>query len=635
MKKNLLIKPYLIPEDLSINDNGSLDSSKLVLIDEESNVYLYRDAALAWKAIREAVYNQLEGLELKPVSSLSGYRTLEQQERFFLDRYSKINSAENVVGYQGSLWKRKKGAPAAVPGTSAHGLGIAIDIKGLKNNTPLMDWMLRFSAAYGWSWELQSEPWHMVYCGVEKPKIADGLLLASATLDKQLNAKWLRPPVVESTINYFSCHRDFYNSDGLLVVRSLREKSSPGVSGKFALDNASDKTILLTDRKDLLGKTLNPALYVNSVFDCVETLVRRQRNLFKGKLITITGSSGKTTTKHFLSRCLKGSGSTLVSALGNLTDTLYATASQLKNQDFAIFETAQGSLPRSAVTLQSDIAILTSVSPAHMERYSTLEELAVCKAGVFAGGKLGSFAIINRDIPFYDLVKEIAVGYGREVITYGFHTESDFKIESYNGQNSCFKFYFSGESYLVKQSVAGEYISLNALAVIATLHAMKMNWPFILRGFERITRVLVGRGSVHNIKLSCGNVRFLNHAYNSNPGSVAASLKALSTYPKTDGSRHIAVLSDMLEMGSNSSQLHFDLHSSVLENNIDILILVGSEIVNIKKGLPKDFPIVEFSTVDLLFSFIGNMLNSGDTVVFNGSNGTGLLLGLQSFIKDN
>jgi LAS superfamily LD-carboxypeptidase LdcB len=124
-------------------------------------------AAQAWEAMRKAAH--ADGIRpFKPTSSGDTYRTLESQERAFRARYTTAPIASTSVrSWNGEVWRLKPGlAPLAVPGRSRHNLGLAVDISDASGDR--LAWLLANADWYGFTGELQTEPWHWVYYPAER-----------------------------------------------------------------------------------------------------------------------------------------------------------------------------------------------------------------------------------------------------------------------------------------------------------------------------------------------------------------------------------------------------------------------------------------------------------------------------------
>jgi LAS superfamily LD-carboxypeptidase LdcB len=135
--------------------------------------FLHPKAAKAWNAL--VAKAAADGIELKPTSAGDLYRSYAMQKRGFLTRYQlePIEPAKTRK-FEGKVWYLKKGnAPLASPGTSNHNLGIAIDVANASGK--VLEWMKANIEAYGFSWELQEEPWHIrLVCGDNLPAVVTG-----------------------------------------------------------------------------------------------------------------------------------------------------------------------------------------------------------------------------------------------------------------------------------------------------------------------------------------------------------------------------------------------------------------------------------------------------------------------------
>ena len=141
---------------------GELTPNLLRTIENKGK--LHHCAADAYEAMDAAA--NAEGIDLSPTSWADTYRSLEMQEYGFLQRHTLTPKGKQKKQkpriYKGKAWYLKKGmAPLAVPGTSNHNLGIAIDIANASGKR--LDWLLKNALDFGFSWELQSEPWHLRY----------------------------------------------------------------------------------------------------------------------------------------------------------------------------------------------------------------------------------------------------------------------------------------------------------------------------------------------------------------------------------------------------------------------------------------------------------------------------------------
>lgn len=162
---NLPVVKIVMPKSLNGVTAGELPAS--LLVDIKPAGKLHPLAANAYHALRAKAL--ADGLpHFKPTSAGDTYRDLATQRRGFLSRYQTAPIAgASTRTYEGKTWYLKpNNAPMAVPGSSNHNLGLAVDIAEASGER--LKWMLANCAAFGWSWEVQSEPWHIRYVAGDK-----------------------------------------------------------------------------------------------------------------------------------------------------------------------------------------------------------------------------------------------------------------------------------------------------------------------------------------------------------------------------------------------------------------------------------------------------------------------------------
>lgn len=146
------------PSELQGQSNGRLDTNLLYAI---SGGFLLHNASIAWNAM--AAHAERDGVYLAPSSVVDTYRPWSWQDKIFRERYDHVPRSLSPIWYDGlPWWKKPNVATAAVPGTSNHGWGIAIDVADASGHR--LNWLLEWAWHYGFSWEIQSEAWHLRYC---------------------------------------------------------------------------------------------------------------------------------------------------------------------------------------------------------------------------------------------------------------------------------------------------------------------------------------------------------------------------------------------------------------------------------------------------------------------------------------
>ncbi|MFA7670566.1 MAG: UDP-N-acetylmuramoyl-tripeptide--D-alanyl-D-alanine ligase, partial [Burkholderiaceae bacterium] len=455
----------------------------------------------------------------------------------------------------------------------------------------------------------------------------------ATTFADYFRGQWLVRPTPDWTPGRMIASLSKARAGDFIPIVSRKEKSRIGVSLKHINEQGlPSKACLITDRPVNPGDESIPVLKVDSIQAAVEKWVYNHRRQYQGTLFSITGSVGKSTTTLMLSRMLKKRGRCLVNLYDNLRSGIYRSACTLGEQDFAVFEIAQGSLPSSSRSLRPDIAILLSISPAHMERHSSLDALVRCKMQIFEGNPGKGIAVISRDIPYYEIAAAHAQAHGRSIITFGKHKSSDFKLVSDDPVKRTFTFTMGGRAYECTQSMPGEHLSLNSLAVIASVHAAGLNWQDFIGDLEQASQPPSGRGNLISVATGDGHSTFLDHSYNSNPQSLKAALDMLYKWPAKTDERKIAVLSDMLELGQESQRYHEEIADMLDASQLDLVVLVGEHMRSIREKLPDGLQAITLEQTNDVFTVLPPLLKHGDIVMLKGSNGTGLRMELRKYL---
>jgi LAS superfamily LD-carboxypeptidase LdcB len=176
----LPVRSIRVPPILKKHQNGDLPLELLVRIRPYG--WLYKTAAASWTAMKKAA--KKDGVVLKPTSAMDAYRPVTVQRSVFFQRYTTTKlEGRPTRNYNQAVWWLKPGyAPLAAPGTSNHGWGLAVDVWAVGDDDRL-DWLLGNHARFGWSWEVQSEPWHIRY--VLGDDLPEGVTLPDDTDDEE------------------------------------------------------------------------------------------------------------------------------------------------------------------------------------------------------------------------------------------------------------------------------------------------------------------------------------------------------------------------------------------------------------------------------------------------------------------
>jgi UDP-N-acetylmuramoyl-tripeptide--D-alanyl-D-alanine ligase len=341
------------------------------------------------------------------------------------------------------------------------------------------------------------------------------------------------------------------------------------------------------------------------------------------KVVGVTGSVGKTTTKEFTAALLARRFRVLKSE-GNYNNHLGLALSLLRlepGDDAAVLEmgmSAAGELRTLTRIAPPDIAVITNVSPVHLQFFESLDAIALAKKEILDGAKPGATAVLNADDP---LVMRIAEGFAGRKVTFGRGPRADVRAESnepkgYDGFD--LRLRYGQESARIPFPFLNEAAVENLLAAAAVSFSLGLSFDEIrpaiagLRPFaHRGLLVEAGRG-----------IRVYDDSYNSNPRALEAALKSLAALP---AARKVAVLADMLELGESGKDFHRRAGEVLVQAGWNVLVAVGPLAGSIADGAAaagmNAAVLHRFADSGAAAAAIASIVRDGDLVLVKGSRG--------------
>ena len=383
-----------------------------------------------------------------------------------------------------------------------------------------------------------------------------------------------------------------------------------------------------------------PQVLVEDTAAALEALGRAARERSKARIVGVTGSVGKTSTKEALYAALHrisgGKAHRSVKSYNNHTGVPLSLARMPREAEFAVLEMGmnnKGEIAALTRQVRPHLALITAIAPAHIENLGSEEAIADAKAEIFDGLEPGGTAIIPNDSPHRDRLVKAARRYAENIITFG---RGDADVHALHAVRSSDGGSQISAALLERQvtftmSQRGEHWVSNALAVLAAVEALGLDVAVAGLALADLTG-LKGRGERHRIGIDGGEVLLIDESYNANPASMAATLKSLGA--ETDIDRRIAVLGPMRELGEHSGALHAALAPSVLDAHVDRLILIGEEMRPLAEKVVGKVGIDIADSVDQAADALLSMLRAGDAVLVKASNSVGLAK-LVERVKEN
>ncbi len=378
-------------------------------------------------------------------------------------------------------------------------------------------------------------------------------------------------------------------------------------------------------------------LIVDDVQVALEALGRAARARCGARVVAVTGSVGKTSTKEMLARALGRQGRThaSVASYNNQWGVPLTLARMPQDSEYAVIEIGMnhpGEIAPLARLARPHVAMVTTVTRAHLAAFDGIEGIAREKAAIISGLEPGGVAVLNGDLDVSAILIDAARAAGARIVTFGETPGCDVRaLEiAVSGAATVARARAFGTTLVFKVGAPGRHFALNALgalAAVAELGADPALAAVDLAGWSAVA----GRGARETIVLDPVerdmSLDLIDDSYNANPASVAAALAVLAAAPVRDGvgrvarGRRIAVLGDMLELGEAAPRLHADLADLPAMERIDRVDCVGPLMRHLYQALPAHQRGIWRETSADMLKHVRGHLDSGDVVLVKGSLG--------------
>jgi UDP-N-acetylmuramoyl-tripeptide--D-alanyl-D-alanine ligase len=411
--------------------------------------------------------------------------------------------------------------------------------------------------------------------------------------------------------------------NNFLFIAIIGEKQDGHQYLEDAVKNGA--TALIVDREiknDFIIKNGISILKVDNTTKALQDIAHNYRMTFEDlKVIAVTGSAGKTTTKDLIYsvlsqkyNCLKTEGN-YNNHIGLPLTLLQLTA----KKKFAIVEIGMSALAEIDLLAKiavPDLGVVTNVAAAHLKQLGSLENIAKAKKELIDNLSSPDTAVLNYDNLY---TRKMGKGSKAEVLYFGFESGSDIKVLFYNydPDEEIMKFTLSykNEEYSFRFNRAGKHNIYNAMIAILIAFKYNLNTSLIQAGLLK-TKFSSLRMEFTELK---NGTKIINDSYNANPLAVKAALDVLA---EKRGNRKIAVLASMLELGDSSAKKHQEIGEYASQKNIDILITIGKEAEEIAIGAASKMEkekIVSLADNKACINFLVNEMKNGDLILIKGS----------------
>ena len=380
-----------------------------------------------------------------------------------------------------------------------------------------------------------------------------------------------------------------------------------------------------------------PLLIVPDVLKALEGLGAFARARTRARVVGVTGSVGKTSTKEMLRAILSGQGKTHAAeaSYNNHWGVPLTLARLPVDADFAVIEIGMnhpGEIAPLSRLARLDVAMVTTVAPAHLEAFDSVEGIAHEKASIFDGLVPGGAAIFNADIATTPILRAKALAVGARPLSFGTAEGADYRlIEARIADEATVCRALRGDQPLLfKVSSPGRHFALNALGALAVAEALGAD-PMIAAHDLGRWMPPAGRGQRERIVLDIVDETFfdlIDDAFNANPASMAASLDMLIAAKPTDGigrvggGRRIAILGDMLELGPTEAELHAAIARHPGLAAVHVIHCVGPRMRALHEALPRQQRGDWVESAADLAPRARSLVDAGDILLVKGSKGS-------------
>jgi UDP-N-acetylmuramoyl-tripeptide--D-alanyl-D-alanine ligase len=419
--------------------------------------------------------------------------------------------------------------------------------------------------------------------------------------------------------------RTLVKGDAFFAIKGENRDGHDFVEG--ALKAGAGLAVLEREQRDRFAGA--PLLIVPDVLEALRDLARAARARMSAKIIAVTGSVGKTSTKEALRLALSAEGEThaSIASYNNHWGVPLSLARCPAGAKYAVFEIGMnhaGEITPLTQLVRPHVGIITGIEPVHLEYFGSLEKIADAKAEIFSGVEPGGAVVLNRDNAQYERLAAAArAAHIERVVSFGEHAAADARLMQFSLQadGSTVEARILGQSVTYKVGAPGRHLVLNSLAVLAAVSLAGADLALAALALNNL-KPASGRGARTMLSVPGGTALLIDESYNANPASMRAAIALLGGAPVGKRGRRIAVLGDMLELGPAGAELHRALADTIEAAEIDLVFCSGPLMRALWEALPSRARGGYAETAAGLESTVLAAIQAGDAVMVKGSLGS-------------
>ena len=354
------------------------------------------------------------------------------------------------------------------------------------------------------------------------------------------------------------------------------------------------------------------------------------RENLSSKIISITGSCGKTSLKELIGRSLNKISQVTYSpkSFNNRFGVPVSLFNLKKNDAFGIFEIGmdkKGEIDYLSKIIKPDVGVITNISYAHIKNFKNINQIALAKSEIIKNIKVDGYLILNKDDKFYNFHKNIGLKRNLKILSFSLKNKSaTTNLDSISKVKSKYKvsininnekIYFYSNSFF-ENDLKNLLAAITIIAIFKDIHKLDRN---IFYDYKKIN----GRGDIVKVKLFKKSFYIVDESYNSNPLSLKSALINFDMINVNNSKKHI-VLGDMLELGKYSKRLHIEIGKNINKTSLKNINVIGEHVKWTFNKLNKSKRGFVIKNKFQIINLIKNRLNNNDYLMIKGSNSTGL-----------
>jgi murE/murF fusion protein len=401
------------------------------------------------------------------------------------------------------------------------------------------------------------------------------------------------------------------NKDGNLFVNEAFDKGA-----SLAIVNNQKKS----KKKIVVKNTLKFLTEASSIL----------RDNLPSKIISITGSCGKTSLKELIGGSLNKISQTTYSpkSFNNKFGVPLSLFNLKKDDDFGIFEIGmdkKDEIDYLSNIIKPDVGVITNISYAHIKNFKNINQIALAKSEIIKNIKEDGYLVLNKDDKFYNFHKKIGLKRNLKILSFSLKNKSStVNLESISKEKSKYKVSINiskRKKYFYVNSLFENDLK-NLLATITIISIYK-NILKLDKNIFYSHKKINGRGDIMKIKLFKKNFYLVDESYNSNPSSLKSALENFDMINIDNSKKHL-IIGDMLELGKYSKKLHIEIGKNINKTSLKNVNVIGNHVKWIYSNLNNSKRGITIKRKSQIIDLIKNDLNNNDYLMIKGSNSTGL-----------